>query len=394
MLILGGSLVLAPNFSRTAHAQPALPDKQTTEYRDYEATLKRAQALEKTNPQAALDLLQKFGQNHPTLDASVRVALLEKAGEITFDKLNDREGALKIANQSLQEAKAAVEAGAPQFLELRSLVGKSRILLKMDQNAEVQSLLGNEQTWARLAALLQTPTALERSYGDSAFRVLMSSYKKTNQPDLAVSKIEQWIGFNPSMVVSNRNRVLEYMTDNLLQAKKPKEALGWAKVSFMMADFDNKGIADSSRLLAKSWVADKNLDALRDFTKAQSGEAGVANPLKDVALPALIRDAKMQSALRDLAAQWQGEGWTEADDMIGAYLLTAQWGPAMERAYQMWKNNPQSTTGTQQIGRVFKAVDLDTTRGNAFIAFVEGTGGKTNPVETFLQQQAAVPAAG
>ena len=43
--------------------------------------------------------------------------------------------------------------------------------------------------------------------------------------------------------------------------------------------------------------------------------------------------------------------------------------------------------------RVFKAYDIDTARGNAFVAYVTGTS-DANPVKEFFTQHAADKAAG
>lgn len=390
-LILGLS-VLSVSVALPVKAQPTNPVKALSDQNDYDAVLKQARAIEKADPKAAVDLLQKFGQNHPTLDAGVRVTMLSDAANITFDSVKDKDRALTIANQGLGEAKAAVAEGASEFLILRASLVKARILMDMGQTEEAQGLL--DKNWEKYAALIEAPDAWTRSYGDSAFRLLISSYARTKQPQLAIEKLESWMRLNPSVIVTNRANVLKFMVDNLVEADKPKEALSWAKVSFMMADFDNKDIESATRLLAKAWVADKNLDALRQFTDAQSGAADAKNPLKEVELPALVKDAATQQALRAQGTLWSAAGWKSAGDMIGAYLLTGQEGLAMEQAHAIWSRNPQGKTGTQQIGRVFKAVDLDTTRGNRFVSFVAGTTGSADPVAAFMAEHPVTKTAG
>lgn len=392
-LLLGLS-ALSAGVALPVYAQPSLPAKALSDQSDYDSTLKQARVLEKTDPAAAVELLQKFAGNHPTLDPGVRVTLLSDAANITFDSVKDKDRALTIANQSLGEAKTAVDAGASDFLILRASLVKARILMDMGQTEAAQGLLSDN--WEKYGALIEAPDAWTRSYGDSAFRLLMSSYARAKQPQVAVEKLESWMRANPSVVVTNRANVLKFMVDNLVSAGKPKEALSWARVSFMMADFDNKDIESSTRLLAKSWVADKNLDALRDFTAAQSGEgdAKAKNPLQEVELPPLIKEAAIQQGLRAQATLWSKAGWQRAGDMIGAYLLTGQEGLAMERAHALWSNNPQGKTGTQEIGRVFKAVDLDTTRGNRFVSFVAGTTGSADPVAAFMVEHPASKTAG
>ena len=80
----------------------------------FQSVLKQVRALEETKPEAALALLEKFGQSRPTMNAGVRVSVLTAAANLALDKLNDKERALKIANQSLIEVKnSAPEADRP-----------------------------------------------------------------------------------------------------------------------------------------------------------------------------------------------------------------------------------------------------------------------------------------
>ena len=373
-----------------AQAQPQLPDPRQTDQRDYEAMLQQEHALEATDPATALALMEKFGQNHPALDAGVRVTLLGDAANLAFDKLHDKDRALKIATQSQEEAKLAVADGASDFLLARALLFKGRILMSAGQTEDAQTLVGAPENWKRYALLLSDSNPWQRSYGEAAAGLLIGDLETSKRPALAVTKIEELMRFNPAAAATNSAGVVDRLAENLLNDDKPKAALSWGKLSFMLADFDNDAIARSTKLLARAWARSGDLAALRDFTKAQNGDTSVKNPLEAVALPDVVSDPATGAALSQLAGEWEKN--ERVHDAISAYMLMGQWLPAMQRAQDIWLKDPQSAAGVQEVGRVFKAADLAPTRGNAFVAYVNGTG-QGNPLQEFLQQHAADKAA-
>ena len=379
-------VMLLPLLASLAHAQPELPDAGQVDQRAYEAMLKQERALEATDPEAALALMEKFGQNHRALDAGVRVTLLGDAANLAFDKLHDKERALKIATQSQEEAKLAVENGASDFLLARAVLFKGRILMSAGQTEDAQALIGGPENWKRYALLLSDSNPWQRSYGEAAFGLLLSDLETSKRPALAVTKIEELLRFNPAAAATNSAGVADRMAENLLNDDKPKAALSWGKLSFMLADFDNDAIARSTKLLARAWASSGDLAALRDFTKAQNGDTSVKNPLEAVTLPDVVSDPASIAALSQLAGEWEKS--ERVHDAISAYLLMGQWLPAMQRAQEVWLKDPQSAAGVQEVGRVFKAADFAPTRGNAFVAYVNGTG-QGNPLQEFLQQRAA-----
>ena len=348
--------------------------------------LKQEAPLETTDPAAALAMLQQFGGNHPTLDPDVRVSLLSDAAYLSNDKLKDGAGALKLANQSFKEAQSAVEAGASDFLLARVTLVKGHLLILNDKRDEGEALLGNAENLKRFAGLLSAATPYERSYGEQAIVLLISTYHDNQQPAQAVSTIEEVMRLNPSLLATNGAGLIDHMSINLLDADKSAEALSWGKLSFVLANFDNDAIGRSTQLLARAWAKSGDLGALRDFTKAQNGDTSVKNPLDAIALPAIASDKATSAALSQLAGEWENKG--RIHDAISAYVLTGQWLPAMRRAQNVWLKDPQSAAGAQEVGRVFKAADLAPTRGNAFVAYVTG-GGEVNPLKEFLQQHAA-----
>ena len=369
---------------------PALSRQQTDE-RAYASMIKQEKPLEKTDPEAALALLQQFEQNHPTLDAGVRVSLLSAAAYLSNAQLKDTERALQFSKRLMTETRNAVEGGAPDFLLARATLVRGHILILTGNAAEGEALLGQDENWKRFAALLDAPSALERSYGEQAIGLLISSYEKTGRNAEAIAKLEELVKLNPSLLATNRSNLIDHMANNLVAADKTSEALSWGKLSFMLANFDNASIAASTKLLARAWAKSGDLEALREFTKAQSGDAAAKNPLQAVVLPAIVSDGATSAALTQLARGWQNTG--RVHDAISAYVLTGHWLEAMQRAQDVWLKDPQSASGAQEVGRVFKAADLAPTRGNAFVAYVTGTGGE-NPLKGFLQEHAADKAGG
>lgn len=386
LVSLGGALMCGG----MAQAQPqpigTAMTKAQADQSAYASMLKQEAPLEKTDPAAALAMLQQFGQNHPTLDPDVRVSLLSKAAYLSNAGLKDGEGALKIANQSFKEAQTAVDAGASDFLLARVTLVKGHLLILNDKREEGEALLGQADNWNRFAQLLNAPTALERSYGEQAIGLLISSYEKTKRNAQAIAKMEELVKLNPSLLATNKSDIIDHMANNLMAADKNTEALSWGKLSFMLANFDNAAIARSTKLLARAWAGSGDLEALRDFTKAQNGDTSAKNPLDAIAMPAIVSDKTTSAALSELAGTWENNG--RIHDAISAYVLAGQWLPAMQHAQEVWLKDPQSAAGAQEVGRVFKAADLAPTRGNAFVSYVTG-GGETNPLKAFLQEHAA-----
>ena len=386
-------LMIAPVKAQPQPAPNKILSAEEDDRQAFQSVLKQVRALEDTKPEAALALLEKFGQSRPTMNAGVRVSVLTAAANLALDKLGDKERALKIANQSLSEVKnSAPEADQP-FLMLRANFAKARILKMSGQSDEAETMVGNAESWEQSALLVDSADGFERSYGEAALGFLVDIYRKSDRMGVAATKLEEVVRLSPGALVNQRSEsanLVFRIADALIEADKPTEALPWAKLSFLLADFDNKSIAKSNRLLARAWAKAGDLDSMRDFTAAQSGE-GTTNPLGKVALPTLIAEPAIQAALKQQIVQIKQGGAARNHDLIGAYLLTDQNRAAMALAQEIWLKDPQSAAGMQQVGRVLKFVDGNTDRGNAFISYVNGTGG-TNPIPAFMKEQDAKPA--
>ena len=352
----------------------------------YASMLKQQKPLEKTDPEAALAMLQSFGQNHPTLDPAVRVSLLSAASYLANAQLKDKERALQFSKLLMSETRSAVDEGASDFLLARATLVRSHILILTGNTAEGEALLLQPENWNRFADLLGAPNALSRSYGEQAVGLLIGSYEKAGRNAEAVARMEALVKRNPAILVTDRSALVARLSNNLVAADKPKEALGWGKLSFMLAGFDNASIAASTKLLARAWAKAGDLGSLREFTKAQSGDASAKNPLKEIALPPLATDKATQEALSRSAGEWVAAGG-RGNDAVSAYVLSGRWLAAMQLAQDKWMQDPQGAAGPQEVGRVFKAADGDTTRGNQFVTYVAGTG-EVNPLPEFLKEHA------
>lgn len=220
--------------------------------------------------------------------------------------------------------------------------------------------------------------------------------KRKNEP---TKLVEQLVRSSPLFLSSGRPEtqgwVFERMVDGLIAQDKAKEALGWAKLGYMMAPFESGAMEKATRLITKAWTADDDYQAIAAFGKAQSDaspEARAANPLSKIALPQVVDE--MQPQIRALAEKLAADAKVETDrlrerDLVGLYILQKQWLGAMKQAQRLLRENIESADGAREVARVLKANDLSTARSNAFIALLQGKGEGKNPVKEFQQEHAA-----
>ena len=158
------------------------------------------------------------------------------------------------------------------------------------------------------------------------------------------------------------------------------EALGYARVGWMVAPFEEKELNAASTLVVKTWGAtDGDGSKTEAFIKAQT-DASVANPLRDVKLP--VFDEKV---LQEQVLQEQVSLAKTPQEKITLLILQEQWRRAALTARGLMIERPDSPEGVMQVARVMKAADGNLVRANAFIEWVKKPQG-ANPLLGFLDQ--------
>jgi hypothetical protein len=131
-------------------------------------------------------------------------------------------------------------------------------------------------------------------------------------------------------------------------------------------------------------------------TDATTG--GDPNALQKITLPAafasqlatlrttpLPEDAFDRAMVKERLSQLGRADEQQRTERITLFLLSGSYRSAMDEALRYKSELPTSPNGPKQVARVFKAVDLDVKRANAYVEFLK-TGKGVSPVSAFLQQ--------
>jgi hypothetical protein len=163
------------------------------------------------------------------------------------------------------------------------------------------------------------------------------------------------------------------------QPGQEAEALSWAKLYWVVCDFDERTLNDATTLLQKSWVArDMNAAKSSQFLKAMQ-DPKAPNPLTEIPLPALD-EAKMRLALKSLPD-------SSVHSRITLHLLLKENGLAMLAARRLLLDDPsgKANAAALEMARVFKATDLNLVRANTFLKYFQSSEGD-NPLDEFFKQ--------
>jgi hypothetical protein len=173
----------------------------------------------------------------------------------------------------------------------------------------------------------------------------------------------------------------DWMTGELVKllssSGQNEAALRWAKLNWMLAPFEEKALAETTKQLVRAWsTTDVDGTSSDAFVKAQA-DATLKNPLKDVPLPTFSPEL--------IQAQLSKANSEHFDRKFAVLIAAGEWRKAMLAARALMLEKPESTDGVMQVCRIFKAADLNLVRANAFVEWVKKPQGP-NPIVAFLQE--------
>ena len=216
---------------------------------------------------------------------------------------------------------------------------------------------GDAAMWADVAMPYLT---VLRAVGDDATRIELLRGVWTGNLSNAGNAAGDWMA--PEMA-----RVL-------IEQGKNAEALSYAKLAWMLAEFKTQSINDATKALLEVWArSDEGGQKSEAFVAAQT-DAEAPNPLRDIPLPAL--------SSAQLARTPSG-----SEERVTLLLAAGEFRRAMLEARGMMLNRPDAPEGVEQVARVFKAADGKLVRANAFVAWVKAPEGP-NPILAFLREYA------
>lgn len=315
----------------------------------------------------AADAATRFLAEHPKLHADAMMHLYPYVGRLLFQNKGDIPGALRVVDQGLDAV--PINRNKARLLPL-----KAEILLAQGKPQQAEELL--QQNWPMFLEQAGWTAAALPVYGDALDAQLKSKeaialYEQSGRAHLA--------SFH------NQNYLASAIVKGLSRQQQSEQALGWAKLHFLVCDFDDEAIKRAVKLLTDAWAVEALISARAtpgeapavQFLAAQQ-DVKAPNPLRQVKLPALD-----EAALRTQLAQSR-----EPSDRITFLILLGEWQQAMLSARRVMIENPTSTQGTLQVCRVFKAKDASLARANAFLAWTQTKEGE-NPLAEFLRETAA-----
>lgn len=342
------------------------------EERDQKAwdALRQANAeLEKTDPAAALAQYRQF-MARPALAPFVGIRVVRDMAQLYLTGLRNAAKAHELWDWGIKRY-----ATHPAMGDL--VADKAWALLNARQPAEAAALVRAHreqlmQGWQQVAmpalqafsdALKQQDTSAGREEQIAALREMLLQF-----PSLLGGPIQfyDWL-YND-------------LTEALIKQKRGEEALGWARLRFMLAPYESDAVERASRTLVSVWSAvEPGGKSLGAFAEAQRDGAKL-NPLAQVKLPSVQAEVlreRMKSLPDDQMPQ-----------RIALLLWLGETRAAMMAAQKMWLGQPEgaaATEGIRQVMRVFKAHDLNLKRSNAFLKFVKTNQGE-NPLKAFMQE--------
>ncbi len=333
--------------------------------------LPKFRAQVKADPTAAPRLLQEFwdGQQDQTVDVLLTTSI--RAARILWDAdRSNPDATLSLLDLTLQRFPNT----RSRFLVVEA---KAEILRRAKRLDEAAQLL--EATW---------PQVRSRNL-DKVMLPILSEWvevlREQKKPDQAIELLQEALQNTPPL--ANWTNFYRLMIDAQTDAGHRDEALRWAGLFFRVAQFQDDDIARATALLTRLWLEDTEaMGKPALFTAAQS-VSDAPNPLQEVAFPTL--PASVGAAI---AQRLQSETDKEAaPTRVAMYLVIGNPRAAMLEARDILLRDPTSAAGTAEVARVFKAVDGDVARANAFLQFYR-TGQGTNPLIEFLREDATIGA--
>ena len=331
-----------------------------------EALLAQLQKQRATDAAGAAQAAVQFEQKHATIDPIFLGKIDKTLSRIYLVELKDKVKALAVLDAGLARS-PKLEAYLPLVIE------KFRQLSQTGKKTEAINFFKQNM-----------PQFIEAN--QYYFKIATASYlpkvKLGGKPEDVTSVLLQSLAAHPGNI--DFPRIGEGLVKNLLrQPGHEEEALSYAKLYWMICEFDTQGISTATSLLQKAWMA-KDLNAAQStaFLKAQQ-DSSAPNPLTKIKLPA--QDAAIISA--ELEKLPKDSRYTHT--YITLLILQGKYDDAMLTARRLLLDDPtnNASVAAEEIARVFKAADLNLVRANAFLQYFK-TGQGANPLDDFFKEHA------
>lgn len=308
------------------------------------------------NPAQQLAAFEGFLREYPQAPAPSMVRASVLASSLKFKLSGDAEGALAILRKAWDGPDLAASPGARLWLALE----QAQLLNTAKKAAEAEAILS--ENWDVVAQ-----TSVPESVW--AYSVRVAALEGAGKTPQAIELLQDLRYDKPAFLDGTWDT--DWMWDKIIQfhlaeAKVDKTgaapALRWAKLRFMLCNFDEASLARATASLTLVWAL-TDAAQLPTFLAAQE-DATKTNPLSAVAVPDL--DGQKVPAV-------------ELPETRITLLLCSNTPLAQKRAMiEAFTLSIAPTTagrGTSQVCRVFKACDLNTQRANAFLASFDGKDG-------------------
>ncbi|MDQ2730572.1 MAG: hypothetical protein M3Y56_02845 [Armatimonadota bacterium] len=334
---------------------------ETRDRQALEALQKGLGDLPKTDPKTAVARYHTFFVDHPALSPAVGVDAASAAAQLYADGLKDPKAALGVYDWAV--GKFGDFPGAGSLTN-----SKAALLLAQKRPQDAETFLKDR--------LPQTLHGWPQ-YANDPMEQYSSLLQQEGKTDEMVRALGLFLVWQPDYLdpgPANWDWAYGRITDSLIQQKRPAEALGWAKLRFMVCAYDPDAIDRASRLLAKVWLAPGSNKAEYDAFAAAQRDATLHNPLADVKLPVL-----------DGAVLNDRINGSNGSEKISLLIAAGRLKEAMAAAREMKNNKDIARRGIMEICKVFKAADLNLKRANDYLKYLKTNQGD-DPVEKFMAE--------
>jgi hypothetical protein len=224
-----------------------------------------------------------------------------------------------------------------------------------------------------------------RKGADEVVRAYVEMLESNGKHEQARLALRDALLNGPLLLESERGKkpggLYQKMIAALQREGKDDEALSWAKLRWIQAPFNEAAIKSSTDALTKVLLAgDLSGQKAQQFLAAQKDPAQ-PNPLSKVPLP--FTPDEITAALK--ATPERANDLEKAHARLNLLLAGGFHREAMAFSRQVLIANVGSPAGAEEICRVFKAMDLNLGRANAFIAYLQKGEGE-NPVTDYFKK--------
>lgn len=348
-----------------ARAVMAAPAAETETRAVKRAFLPEFRAQIKADPTVAPRLLREFWDDNKDQKTGPLIETSIKAARILWH--SDRttpEAPLELLDLTIQRF-------PNDRLRFRAVEAKAEILRRANRLDEATQLL--ETAWPQVKSTNLDPVMLPIL----SERVEVLRLQK--KPDQAIELLYESLQNTPPLV--NWMNFYRLMVDAQTDAGHDEEALRWAALFFRIAPFEDDDIARATSLVSRLWLQNADTKDNPALFAAAQTDVGAPNPLQEVALP--ILPALASEAVR---ARLQSDADKEVSpSRVAITLMANEPRAAMMGAREILLRDPTGKAGAAEVARVFKFVDGDVARANAFLQF-QRTGAGENPMVEFLRE--------